>query len=36
MIRGQESRWFLPAGYFFSLGESIPEEAFFNFYKDLI
>jgi hypothetical protein len=36
MARVQESRWFLSAGGFRSLGESISDGAFFNFYKDLI
>jgi hypothetical protein len=36
MTRVQESRWFLPAGGFCSLGESISDRVFFNFYKDLI
>jgi hypothetical protein len=36
MARVQESRWFLSAGGFRSLGESLSDGAFFNFYKDLI
>lgn len=36
MARVQESQWFLRAGGFCSLGESISDGAFFNFYKDLI